>query len=318
MEDLRADLHSLSRRSPVQPVKAIPVHITADLTAEDAFRATLSDCLAQMTANAGALRGGRSVEGLHQLRVAFRRLEVTLGAFGKEFALDWLEELRGRGKVLSSRLAAARDLDVFVCDLLNAPGAAATGAARDSFVALRARAERARDAAWDEASECVAGADFAMFLDDVAGLAQSRLPLGQQRKLPRLAGRLLARAARRVKKRGRTAQSREARDLHHLRIALKKLRYTAEFLASLYPRRKARRYLEEVRLLQEHLGALNDIAHARATVAALMRADKAKSDADARFAAGAVTGWYDAKSQRIVKQALKRYRKFRAIKPFWD
>jgi CHAD domain-containing protein len=318
MEDLRADLHSLSRRSPIQPVKAIPVRITADLTAEDAFRATLSDCLAQMTANAGALRGGRSVEGLHQLRVGFRRLEVALGAFGREFQLDWLEELRGRGKVLSSRLAAARDLDVFVCNLLAAPGVSAAGGERDSFAALRARAERARDAAWEEAGECVAGADFAMFLDDVAGLAQSRLPLGRQRKLPKLAGRLLDRAARRVKKRGRTAQSREERDLHHLRIALKKLRYTAEFFASLYPKKKSRRYLETVRGLQEHLGALNDIAHARATVGRLMRTDKGKGDADARFAAGAVTGWYGAKSQRIVKQALKRYRKFRGVKPFWD
>ncbi len=317
MEDLRADLHSLSRRSPIQPVKAIPVRITAAMTAEEAFRATLSDCLAQMTANAGTLRGGRSVEGLHQLRVGFRRLEVALGAFGREFGLDWLEELRGRGKVLSSRLAAARDLDVFVCDLLNAPGAAATGADRDSFAALRARAERARDAAWEEAAECVAGADFAMFLDDVAGLAQSRLPLGRQKKVPKLAGRLLSRAARRVKKRGRTARSREERDLHHLRIALKKLRYTAEFFGSLYPRKKSRRYLEKVRLLQEHLGALNDIAHARATVGRLMRVT-GKNDADARFAAGVVSGWYGARSQRIVKQALKRYRKFRGIKPFWN
>src|SRR5215475_7576318 len=115
MDDLRADLHSLNRRglTPAQPVKAIPAHMTADMTPEEAFRVTLSDCLAQMTANAGTLRAGRSVEGLHQLRVGFRRLEVALGAFGGEFGLEWLEELRGRAKVLSSRLALARDLDVF-------------------------------------------------------------------------------------------------------------------------------------------------------------------------------------------------------------
>src|SRR5271154_5986727 len=116
MEELRADLHSLSRRglAPAQPVRALPAHMTAEMTPEEAFRATLSDCLAQMTANAGTLRGGRSVEGLHQLRVGFRRLDVTLGAFGGEFGLEWLEELRGRAKVLSCRLALARDLDVFV------------------------------------------------------------------------------------------------------------------------------------------------------------------------------------------------------------
>ena len=62
---------------------------------------------------------GRSVEGLHQLRVGFRRLEVALGAFGQEFEQDWLEELRGRAKILSGRLAPARDLDVFVGKLLD-------------------------------------------------------------------------------------------------------------------------------------------------------------------------------------------------------
>ena len=73
-----------------------------------------------------------------------------------------------------------------------------------------------------DAGECVAGADFAMFLDDVAGLAQSRLPLGRQPSLPRLARDMLRRQARRVRKRGRQARSREERDLHQLRIALKK------------------------------------------------------------------------------------------------
>ena len=84
------------------------------MSPDDAFRAILSDCLAQMTANAATLRAGRSVEGLHQLRVGFRRLEVALGAFATEFEKHWLEELRSRAKILSSRLGPARDLDVFV------------------------------------------------------------------------------------------------------------------------------------------------------------------------------------------------------------
>ncbi|HEX3755313.1 MAG TPA: CHAD domain-containing protein [Rhizomicrobium sp.] len=319
MDDFRADLHFLARRGPAQPVKAMPAYMTAAMTPEDAFRATVSDCLAQVTANAGTLRSGRSVEGLHQLRVGFRRLDVTLGAFGKEFGLPWLEELRSRGKVLSSRLASARDLDVFLFDLLDAPQAAAGRGERDSFDALRAQAERARDIAWGEACECVTGEDFAMFQDDVAALAQSRLPLGRQQNLPGLAERLLRRQARRVKTRGRTAASREARDLHHLRIALKKLRYAAEFFASLYPNKKSRRYLKKMRQLQDYLGELNDIAHVRATVSKLMRSEeRTEARCDLGFAAGAVTGWYGGREGRIVKQTLKRYRKFRRLKPFWN
>ena len=105
MDDPRATIHFLTRRDlgPTQPVKAVPAYVAAAMRPEEAFRATLSDCLAQITANAATLRVGRSAEGLHQLRVAFRRLEVTLGAFGREFDQDWLEGLRGRAK--TQRLA---------------------------------------------------------------------------------------------------------------------------------------------------------------------------------------------------------------------
>ena len=51
-----------------------------------------------------------------------RRLEVALKSFGEAFEQPWLEELRGRAKVLSSRLGPARDLDVFLEELLTATG----------------------------------------------------------------------------------------------------------------------------------------------------------------------------------------------------
>ena len=107
MDDPRAAVHSLARRNLGadkmvfgKPAKALARHLAKTMRPEEAFRATLSDCLSQITANAATLRMGRSVEGLHQLRVAFRRLEVALGAFGREFGQDWLEELRGRAKIL--------------------------------------------------------------------------------------------------------------------------------------------------------------------------------------------------------------------------
>jgi CHAD domain-containing protein len=339
--DERACIHSLvvrhyGPRPYGRPVKAAPAHITRDMRPEEAFRATLSDCLAQLTANAATLRAGRSVEGLHQLRVAFRRLEVALGAFAKEFRQDWLEELRGRARVLSGRMVAARDLDVFVGTLL--AGAlerdAAPAGAIEGAQALRVQAEAAREAAWATARDCVAGADFARFLDDVAALAQSRLPMGQGRKLPRTAARILARQARRVERRGRAARGGGEADLHRLRIALKKLRYSSEFFAPLYPARRVKAYLARVRRLQEELGHLNDIATVRITIAGLLRGSPAqgksgegqseggqseggKSGDGLRLAAGIVLGWYGAQTPRAVKKVLKRYRKFRALTPFW-
>ena len=157
-----------------------------------------------------------------------------------------------------------------------------------------------------------------MLAEDVAALAHSRLPMAQDTKLARVAGRLLDRQQARARKRGRKARSGEEGDLHRLRIALKKLRYTAEFLAPLYPKKKVRRYVRKLRGLQEHLGAINDIAHVRATMATLLRETDGKRSAPGeRYAAGLVAGWYRARRPRIAAQALKRWKKFRKVKPFW-
>jgi CHAD domain-containing protein len=325
MDDPRAAVHSLTRRGKDktvfgQPVKAVPPYVAKSMRPEEAFRAILLDCLAQITANAAALRpqdfkDTRSVEGLHQLRVGFRRLEVALGAFGKEFGQDWIEGLRGRAKILLGRLSAARDLDVFTGKLIASPPKSGIS---DGLPQLRARGEQARDVAWAAALACIASADFEIFTDDVASLAGSQLPLTRDRKLPRTARRILDRQIGRVKKRAKVAKSREEGDLHRLRIALKKLRYTAEFFAPLYPKRAVGRYLKKLRGLQNHLGDLNDVANVRSVVGGLLR-EKTRKDEDGalRYAAGALVGWYGAQVPHTAKQALKRYRKFKRAKPFW-
>jgi triphosphatase len=317
MDDPRAAVHSLTRRTlgPIKPVKAAPAPITKKMRPEEAFRATLLDCLAQITANAATLRAGRSVEGLHQLRVAFRRLEVALGAFGREFHQDWLDELRGRAKILLGRLAPARDLDVFVEKLLADPPKSGV---RDGVAQVRVRAESARDTAWAGVVVCISGADFEMFADDVAGLASSQLPLTRNLRLPRTAERILDRQVRRVRKRAKVAQSKEEGDVHRLRIALKKLRYTAEFFAPLYSRKKVNRYLKKLRGLQNRLGDLNDAANVRSVVSNLLKErNKRDGEGNLRYAAGAMVGWYSAQAPGAIKHALQRYKKFKRVKAFW-
>ena len=44
---------------------------------------------------------------------------------------------------------------------------------------------------------------------------------------------------------------------------------------------------------------------------------KKENDSALRFAAGALVGWYGAQTPRFIHKALKRYRKFRKLTPFW-
>jgi CHAD domain-containing protein len=269
-----------------------------------------------MTANAGVLRSGHSAEGLHQLRVGLRRLEVALKGFGEAFEQPWMEELRSRAKVLSSRLGPARDLDVFLEELLVAPAKAFSGEdENEMFALLRGEAETARGKAWEQARACVTGTDFAVFIDDIAALAQSRLPLAPGHRLKPLAARMLAGQAKRARKRGRAARSHEEGDLHRLRIALKKLRYTAEFFAPLYQKKKVKHYLSQIKRLQDSLGRLNDIAHAHAVIIQL--APSQKNNGDLRFAAGTVQGWYRARRPRLVEKAMRRWTRLKQAQAFW-
>ena len=316
MDDPRVDVHTLTRRSlgPVKPVKALPTHLAPSMRPEDAFRATLLDCLAQITANTAALRNGRSVEGLHQLRVAFRRLDTALDAFGKEFGQDWLEELRGRAKILTARLSPARDLDVFTDKLL----ADAKWGVRDGLPQLKERAQAARDMAWTGVAASITSADFECFIDDVAALASSSLPLSRDKRMARAAARMLDRQCQRVKKRGKQARSGREGDLHRLRIGLKKLRYTCEFFAPLYSKKEVGCYLKKLRGLQNDLGDLNDVANVRSVVHGLIKEKPRKDDSAAlNYAAGAMVGWYGAQVPGAIKHALKRYKKFKRVKPFW-
>jgi CHAD domain-containing protein len=246
---------------------------------------------------------------LHHLRVALRRLEVMLAAFGTAFAQDWFGDLRSRAKAISARLAPARDLDVFLDDLW--PRATQGGG---DFSALRRDAEALRDDAWVAVEACLASEDFSHLLDDVAALSQSRLPMAGGEKLKGVAGRLLQAAAKRARKRGRKARSLEEGDLHRLRIALKKLRYIAQAFAPLYAGRKVKPYLAALKRLQEELGHLNDIAHARATIADLLRAGLA---ADIGYAAGWFAGHAMAGRDAHARTAMKRYRDFKDMKKFW-
>lgn len=107
--------------------------------------------------------------------------------------------------------------------------------------------------------------------------------------------------------------------MHRLRIALKKLRYSAEFFAPLYPHKDVKRYLAKLKGLQNHLGDLNDVANVREVVNAILRDGKGDREAQPQmsFAAGATAGWFDAQTPRAISRALKRYKTFRKVTPFW-
>lgn len=302
-----------------RPVKARPPALTHDISAEDAFRLTLLQCKWQIASNVGAVVMARDVEGIHQMRVGFRRLRVAFTAFGGDFRNPQMGRLKDRAKSLSEKLAPARDLDVFVEELLE-PAVKANGKL-EGFEALRARACDARRIAWDFAVAHVTGSGFEAYLDDLSHAIDRRFEAGDfashrhmafEMPAVEIARRVLEHRFDQVKHRAKNLKVMSAANRHQLRIALKKLRYTAEFFESLFDGGGS--FMKSLSKMQDVLGALNDVAVAKGTLEKL-----AHGESDALcFAAGMVYGWHLDRASHVWKGAKKRWKKLEQCEPFWN
>ncbi|MBV9990139.1 MAG: CHAD domain-containing protein [Alphaproteobacteria bacterium] len=306
-------------------VSARPLKIRKGMSVEEAYRATLLGCHAHVTANVTAVMHSREVEGLHQLRVGLRRLAVAFSAFGEEFQTPEQRALLERTKAFSSKIAPARDLDVFTEQLFE-PTVAALG--QDAaFSLLRERLGQARREAWDQVVERVASAEFTSLHNDVAQAAQNRawtvsdLTGRSVMRAPvkSVAGLRLDEYLVKARKRGRHLKTLEQRDCHRLRISLKKLRYAAEFYGPLFRKKKVKTYIGHLKELQDILGEINDSGQVRAILAQLTGGDAMapRVEADLFFASGLINGWHRARAARLGKSALKRWDDFRRLEPFW-
>jgi CHAD domain-containing protein len=101
------------------------------------------------------------------------------------------------------------------------------------------------------------------------------------------AQQLLSAQHAKVLKRGRHFKSLKPEERHRLRLAVKKLRYVAEFLLPLSgPRKAAKRFADKLADFQEELGVYNDLAVTAKLLAGLGTVSLGGSQATA-----AITGW---------------------------
>lgn len=313
------------------PQKAMPSIVPQGATAEEAFRITLTQCRWHIAANIPAVVEQRDIEGMHQLRVAFRRLRVAFAAFGPEFRTPSLEALRERARHLASRMSEARDLDVFIGELLEP--ASRCEDSQGGFVELRTRAEAARKSAWDRALAVAGGPALSEFLEDLGNAIDHRQWLEEAVAHPEqkqtvfqepardLAARVMARRFRHVKARARGLNRLSVPERHQLRIALKKLRYTSEFFAPFFAEEKFRKFQRRLSRMQDILGALNDVAVARSTLdrlTAVPAAEGVATDSSIAFAAGIVYGWHLERAAHMWEEAKARWKKLARNERFWE
>ena len=212
-----------------RPAKADALQLDPGMSEADAFRAIAFACLRHFRLNEMALLAARDPDALHQARVALRRLRSALTLFRHTVRGRDYQQLREELRWFAGQLGEARNLDVLLAP--DAPPPFADDAA------LRAALQAEREAAYDRVMA-------ALELERARALLL-RLALwleaGGWRFKPRAEGDVRALAAhqlerqwRKVRRRGAELGTLDADAEHQLRIDIKKLRYSAEFLASLY------------------------------------------------------------------------------------
>lgn len=293
--------------------KAEAVMLDPEGRCDEAFCRLVDSLLDQLLANQPAVLAGDMMEGVHQMRVAVRRLRSLLVLFQplleRQARRRFEDELRQLGDVLGH----ARDWDVFIDETL--PAALHDGLALDRIEPLRAEALERRRAARQEAQKAVAAPAFARFV--LALQAWSR-PGGAAmtdkaaaRCLANRAPALLDRLEQRLDKRLKQSDPNDPPSLHAVRKSAKKLRYGIEYFASLFGDR-ADGYLKRCNRLQKCLGSLNDLETATGHAAEL-----AAASIELTPALGILANWAEQRRDRPLGKALKAERAFARIEPFW-
>jgi triphosphatase len=259
-------------------------------------------------------------EGVHQMRVAVRRLRAVLAAARRMLPEEHYRWANGELKWLGRELAPARNWDVFAESLL-APVSGVLGSARE-LTRLSAAAQRRRAGAYEHARETILSQRYTAALMRLARWFEARgwrdQPVSEDSArlmapLGKVAPGLLARLHRKALKRARHFATLTPSERHRLRIALKKLRYATEFLESLYDKGKVARYAKRLKPLQDDLGRANDVRSAQALVAELATGD----DGAVERAGGVVLGWHTRGIAKAEKRTRRHVRRFRRSAPFW-
>ena len=302
--------YALCRKEQRAPVKAAPVAFPPSPTIEDGLQAIVLNCLAQVQANEVAVMESGHPESLHQMRVGLRRLRSALKLF--EESVSCPEDLQEELRWLGESLGEARDWDVLSSSTL----ARAGGAGDASFPVLNAAMEEVVHGKREQVGTALRSPRYSRLMISMFAWAMGK----QWRDTPSRAAieqleaplRAFAKTAvklghKRILKRGRNIRSAPPEELHRLRIAGKRNRYTVEFFASLYRQKRLRKYLDALSSMQDELGWRNDVSVGEGLLRRL-ETEKPEAAASASYARGFLAAHVSGNKFNLRK-TWKRFRK---------
>jgi triphosphatase len=307
--------YALAGNKPSGAVHAQPIELNSDASAGEAIGTIFRKCLDHLTANQALTLDAADAGSVHQMRVALRRMRSALGLLRELLPREERKALAAEAKWLADILGDARDQDVLSSETL----APVRAAFRDDVAleALAAAGEAARKEAQEGLQHAVASARYTRFVLRLGAFVESGAWEGEENAAA-LAARLLEKRSKQAKRLGKRFETLDVERRHELRIALKKLRYAAEFFRSLFAAPRARKYLKRLTALQTALGRINDLETAQRVLDALIAAAPEAERLERAAAAGRVIGWHAHALAGAEGALVEEWRAFVATRPFWS
>lgn len=304
-------------------VTASKVNLTKNLSVEDSMSLILRQSLSQLLANRTAADCGQDIEGVHQARISIRRIRSALVLFKRYIGGSETSHIKAETKWLIDVLGQARDLDVFLDEVL--PVVAADRLNDPDIAVVQQAAIKARAAAYRKVRRAL---NSRRYTDAMLTLAiwieerrwrQSVSEDLLDTPLVDIAGQLMAKPHRKVLKLGKSFAALSTERRHEVRIALKKVRYAAEFFTSLFPDSRTRPYISAMRRLQNALGASNDVATAEILLGSFVAQEKkaSKSGASLSLGVGKILGWHTRAAREAEINIVSQWNAFATSRPFW-
>ena len=303
-------VRALGQRAPDTPEVQI-AKVGSKATAGEVIRAALARSVVRLVEHDPVVRLDADPEGVHQTRVATRRLRSDLRTFRSLLDPVWTKALREELGWLADILGSVRDGDVLL-ERLRGRVAELPDPNDRHFHGILGSAKAIRDDAQAALIAAMQGERYVMLLDSLV-VAANDPPLLQEanaRAADVLPG-LVRRPWRSLKKAVKSLPDAPTdEELHKIRIKAKRLRYAAEATEPVAGR-KARRLAGKAADLQDVLGDLQDAVVAERW---LREARSETTSASEAFAAGELAGLEWAAADRCRSGWTKVWKKVSAPK----
>lgn len=319
---LAEEARALAQGAAPRPVRLGAPRLAAGLDVEAALMLALGHLTEALLWHAPAARTGATPEGVHQMRVAMRRMRSLLRVFRPACDGPSLRRFDQALKALASLLGPARDWDVWLGGLGAELAAALPEEPRIATLLREARARR--EAAYAALRPALDGPILRRIAWEAVALIETRpwrseapaeAEAKRARDLTDFAAAVLDRRWRRIEQAGERIAELPPAEFHALRIQAKRMRYAAELFLPLWGRKRGKRFLSRLADVQDAFGLANDAVVAHGLMTEL--AGRGGGEAMA-WACGVAEGWALARARRARSRATSAWTRLLDNGNFWN